>query len=83
MVVEFTWAERADNEAIAFELLVDWWWLVNAACYGFKVVYRDGVWVVVTIPANYIKGVSAVCEGVDHSLFFDEDFEFAMFIEGF
>ena len=83
VIVVQPWHKRAHHKVVRIKCLVHGWWLVHAACNGFKVVYAEGVWVFATIPADHIKRVMTVPYGVQQALLFYLYQVFALQVEGF
>src|SRR6478672_6610201 len=80
MVIVQTRTKRTHHKRSRFKGLVYRRWLVNASRNRFKIVNRESVWEVITVPAYHIKRMCSVDHFVHHSFLFDLDKKVAFFI---
>src|ERR1035437_47037 len=83
MIVIKTRYKSANYKGWSFKNLMHWWRLMNAPGNRFKIMYRQSIWIVVTIPANKIKGMRGIMVWPDPVATLYLDQEIALFIMSF
>ena len=73
MVVEHPGNKGANNKITPLKSQVHRWRLMYAAGYGLKIVDGKGERIAAAVPANGIKGMMAIVNAVENTLFFRFD----------